>query len=231
MTRPKMRDIELNLAVLVPILLCAGSAESKCGDGCDALGSYTVWNGTNMTFISDVFATTTDNILSFNPGVDKDRISIGERIIVPYECNCIHGQFLGRNFSYKIITGDSYVKIAEKYYANLTTVDWLRSNNNFKDFNIPDVDTSINVIVNCSCGNKKVSKDYGLFLTYPIGSGENLNTIANMSGIPPELLQNYNRDSNFSSGLVYIPWKGKYYSLKFEVSFDCQAFMREEKEC
>lgn len=204
-----MRNFQLKFAVLVPIFLWINRVESKCSKGCDSFASYNVWNGTNMTFISEMFDTSIDNILSFNPQVlDKDILSIGSRINVPFKCNCIHGQFLAHDFSYKIISHDTYTKVAETYYANLTTVDWLRANNIFPENNIPDVNTTISVVVNCSCGDKKVSKDYGLFLTYPVELGENLSTIANMSGLSPELLQSYNRDSNFSSGLVFIPEKG-----------------------
>ncbi|MFS7967144.1 putative non-specific serine/threonine protein kinase [Helianthus anomalus] len=39
---------------------------------------------------------------------------------------------------------------------------------------IPNDDATINVMVNCSCGNSSVSKDYGLFLTYPLRVGETL---------------------------------------------------------
>ncbi|GAY35267.1 hypothetical protein CUMW_015250 [Citrus unshiu] len=139
--------------VLVPIFLWINRAESKCSKSCDSFASYNVWNGTNMTFISEMFDTSIDNILSFNPQVpDKDILSVGSRIKVPFKCNCIN-----------------------------------------------------------------VSKDYGLFLTYPIELGENLSTVANMSGLSPQLLQSYNRGSDFSSGLVFIPEKdqsGKYPPLQ-----------------
>jgi chitin elicitor receptor kinase 1 len=68
----------------------------------------------------------------------------------------------------------------------------------------------INVTVNCSCGDRHVSKDYGLFMTYPLRPGENLSYVAAESGVPAALLELYNPGSNFSAGtgLVYLPARG-----------------------
>ncbi|XP_044496152.1 chitin elicitor receptor kinase 1-like isoform X2 [Mangifera indica] len=204
-----MRELESKFTFFMLIFVWASGVESKCSKGCDlALASYYIWNGTNLKFIADLFDTKIENILSFNPDVpDKDKVQIGSRIDVPFNCNCIEKQFLGHRFAYHINTGDSYSKIGEKYYANLTTVAWLTDSNIYDANNIPNVDTTIDVIVNCSCGDKKVSKEYGLFVTYPLRPGENLTSIANQSGVPSELLQKYNPSSDFSSGsgLVYIP--------------------------
>lgn len=209
-----MRELESKFTFLMLIFVWASGVESKCSKGCDlALASYYIWNGTNLTFIADLFDTKIENILSFNPDVpDKDKVQIGSRINVPFNCNCIEKQFLGHRFAYHINTGDSYSKIGEKYYANLTTVAWLTDSNIYDANNIPNVDTTIDVIVNCSCGDKKVSKEYGLFVTYPLRPGENLTSIANQSGVPSELLQKYNPSSDFSSGsgLVYIPGRGNF---------------------
>ncbi|KAJ0018825.1 hypothetical protein Pint_09814 [Pistacia integerrima] len=209
-----MTELESKFSFLMLLIfLWASGVESKCSKGCDlALASYYIWDGTNLTFIADMFDTSIENILSFNLDVpDKDKVQIGSRINVPFNCNCIEKQFLGHSFPYHIRTGDSYGKIGGTYYANLTTVEWLSNSNNFNPNNIPDVDTTINVIVNCSCGDKKVSKEYGLFVTYPLSPGENLTSIANASGVSPELLQRYNPHSDFSSGsgLVFIPGKAQ----------------------
>ncbi|AES99960.1 LysM receptor kinase 1b [Medicago truncatula] len=63
---------------------------------------------------------------------------------------------------------------------------------------IPD-SVMVNVTVNCSCGERLVSKDYGLF------------SIAKDTKMDAELLQRYNPGVNFSqgSGLVFIPGKDK----------------------
>lgn len=69
---------------------------------------------------------------------------------------------------------------------------------------------SLNVTVNCSCGDVDVSKSYGLFATYPLQPQENLSILANKSGVPTELLEMYNPGYNFSSGagIVFVPAKG-----------------------
>lgn len=74
--------------------------------------------------------------------------------------------------------------------------------------------------MNCSCGDKKVSKEYGLFVTYPLSPGENLSSIANDTGLAQYLLQSFNPNSDFSkgSGLVFIPGKGK-------VVLDCSTLI------
>jgi chitin elicitor receptor kinase 1 len=81
--------------------------------------------------------------------------------------------------------------------------------NSYPAINIPD-DAKINVTVNCSCGDKHVSKDYGLFLTYPLRKGENLKDIASENGVAADVLRRYNPGSNFSGGygLVFVPAKG-----------------------
>ncbi|WJX59077.1 hypothetical protein P8452_44456 [Trifolium repens] len=69
----------------------------------------------------------------------------------------------------------------------------------------------VNVTVNSSCGNRKVSKDYGLFITYPLSPKHTLESIAKDTKLDAELLQRYNPGVNFSqgSGLVFIPGKDK----------------------
>ncbi|CAN1124214.1 Chitin elicitor receptor kinase 1, partial [Linum perenne] len=75
--------------------------------------------------------------------------------------------------------------------------------------------SEVNVTVNCSCGNGDVSKDYGLFLTYPLREDDNLSSVAAAAAVgsggggivPAEVIRRYNVGVNFSqgSGLVYIP--------------------------
>ncbi|KAJ4703970.1 putative Receptor protein kinase [Melia azedarach] len=222
-----MRNFALKLSVLLLIFLCVCSSssrsrvEAKCKKGCDlALASYYLWRGVNLTFISKMFDTSIETIQSFNPQItDRDKILAGTRISVPFTCNCIQKQFLGHNFSYLVKSGNTYRKIAELIYANLTTVDWLRNSNIYDEDHLPDVGSMINVIVNCSCGEKSVSKDYGLFVTYPLRPGENLSGVVDESEIPSDLLQKYNPTSDFSSGsgLIFFPGRdqsGNYPPLK-----------------
>ncbi|XP_024959491.1 lysM domain receptor-like kinase 3 isoform X3 [Cynara cardunculus var. scolymus] len=113
---------------------------------------------------------------------------------------------------------DTYAVIAEQRYANLTTADWIGRFNNYDPNRIPDTG-SINVTVNCSCGDDSVSSDYGLFVTYPLRQGETLNSVSSAANLSSDLIRRYNPDANFSAGrgLVYIPGRdvnGNYPSLR-----------------
>ncbi|KAJ8529449.1 hypothetical protein K7X08_036284 [Anisodus acutangulus] len=81
--------------------------------------------------------------------------------------------------------------------------------NSYPEGNIPN-NVTLNVTVNCSCGNKDVSKDYGLFITYLMRPGENLASIALATNTSSELIEKYNPMVNFSasSGLLYITGRG-----------------------
>ncbi|GMI70951.1 chitin elicitor receptor kinase 1, LysM-containing receptor-like kinase 1 [Hibiscus trionum] len=186
---------------------------------CTALASYYVWQDSNLTFISRVLqsplvpysAVNFDTILAYNPQVaNKDNVEADSRLNVPFPCECINGEFLGHVFNYSVVSRDTYDKIAREYYSNLTTVDWLQLTNSFPATNIPDTGTTVRVVVNCSCGDAAISKEYGLFVTYPLRPGENLSSVltqGNLSSDLSELVQRYNPGVNFSSGagLVYIP--------------------------
>ncbi|XP_028758101.1 lysM domain receptor-like kinase 3 [Neltuma alba] len=190
-------------------------AKAQCSETCDfALGSYYVRNGSNLTYVSKVMKSqllsTPDDIVNYNKDKipNKDSVPALTRVNVPFPCKCINGEFLGHTFQYVVETGDTYEKVAVTNYANLTTVDWLRKFNSYPPDNIPDTGT-LNVTVNCSCGNSDVSKDYGLFITYPLRPGQTLQSVAGEAGLDTGLLQRYNPSVNFNqgSGLVYIPGK------------------------
>ncbi|XP_057460823.1 lysM domain receptor-like kinase 3 [Actinidia eriantha] len=208
----------LALGFLVIVSLCV-TAESKCSRGCDlALGSYYVWQGSNLTYIANVTNGLVDDIGSYNQIPNTDSILWGTRINVPFSCDCINGEFFGHVFRYDIQRGDTYGKVATQNYANLTTAAWLERFNDYTPSGIPDTG-QLNVMVNCSCGNGSVSKEYGLFITYPLRPGETLESIAGETNITKDLLQRYNPSADFSAGtgLVYIPGKdksGNYPSLK-----------------
>ncbi|XWS47409.1 hypothetical protein CRYUN_Cryun14cG0149700 [Craigia yunnanensis] len=208
----------ISLAFLF-ISISSISVESSCSRVCDvALASYYVWNGTNLSSIAKFLESTLapfdtinfDTILSYNKQIqNKDKIEAFSRVNVPFPCDCINGTFLGHVFNYKVRTGDTYNTIATKYYSNLTTVELLQQFNSYPPTNIPDSGT-VNVTVNCYCGDAAISKDYGLFITYPLRPGETLNTVlreTNLSSSFSELVQSYNPVANFGAGtgLVYIP--------------------------
>lgn len=191
-------------------------AESKCSETCNlALASYYIQDGSNLTYISTILksqlVSSPDDIVSYNKDKipNKDSVPSDIRLNVPFPCDCIEGEFLGYNFLYDVETGDTYERIARTNFANLTTVDWLQKFNSYPPNNIPDTGT-LNVTINCSCGNRDVSKDYGLFITYPLMPGQTLQSVAQEVNLDTGLLQRYNPSVNFNqgSGLVYIPGKG-----------------------
>lgn len=217
----RKRTVELVLGILAIIIIWGTGVESQCSRGCDGLASYYAWNGTNLTFISTVLSTSISDILSYNPQItNQDIIQLGSRINVPFLCDCLKEGFMGHQFIYQVRPGNYYQRIADLIYANLTTVEMLQRFNSYPTNNIPD-NAQLNVTVNCSCGNSKVSKDYGLFITYPLRFGENTSSISNEFGLPERLLEDYNPRVNFSSGsaLIFVPGKGNFFFCKKSYSF------------
>ncbi|KAI8573877.1 hypothetical protein RHMOL_Rhmol01G0309600 [Rhododendron molle] len=194
-------------------------AESQCSKGCDlALGSYYVQPSSNLSFISDVTNEFITDILDQNHISSADILAVGTRVVVSFPCDCLDAGFLAHVFKYAVRSGDTYSTIASTYYANLTTADFLELSNSYPASNIPD-NGVVNVTVNCSCGNAAVSKEYGLFVTYPLREGETLESVAADANLPADLLRRYNLGADFSagSGLVYIPGRdknGKYLPLE-----------------
>ncbi|XP_057463099.1 lysM domain receptor-like kinase 3 isoform X2 [Actinidia eriantha] len=192
------------------VLLLCFKVEAKCRNGCElALASYYVWEGSNLTYISNIFTQKVPKILQYNPGIlNPDSLQGGSRIRVPFSCECLNGDFLGHTFTYKTQIGDTYDKIARVAFANLTNIYWLQRVNMYDPTQIPDF-VPINVTVNCSCGDRHVSVEYGLFTTYPLREGENLSSVAVESGVLAEVIRRYNPRSDFGagSGLVFVPAK------------------------
>lgn len=185
-----------------------------------------MWDKNNLTLISQIFNTEIDTILSYNKKQipNKDSIQSGIRIEVPFSCDCIDKDFLGHVFRYDVRSGDTYDTIANTIYSNLTTSDWVQKFNSYDANRIPDV-ANLNVTVNCSCGDKKVSKDYGLFVTYPLRPEDSLRSVVSevnfSSGTDgSDLLRRYNPGVNFSAGrgIVYVPGKG-YFSVFVSLIF------------
>ncbi|KAH7576708.1 hypothetical protein JRO89_XS01G0134300 [Xanthoceras sorbifolium] len=226
----KSRTVMVPLCLVVVVLLSLGfvTVQSKCSTDCDrALASYYVWNGSNLTFIAETLKSSLvdpadlsfQSILSYNDQIaNKDSVLADTRIEVPFPCDCIEDEFHGHVFQFSVQPGDTYERVATLYYANLTNADWLKRFNSYATNNIPDTGT-LNVTVNCSCGDAAVSKRYGLFVTYPLRPEDNLSSIASAANLSESLLQLYNPQVNFSqgTGLVYIPGKdenGAYPALK-----------------
>ncbi|KAL8142739.1 hypothetical protein V2J09_015771 [Rumex salicifolius] len=191
--------------------LCFFSVESKCSTGCDlALGSYYITQNQTLTEIANYLSASIADILSYNPQIpNQDSIQHDSRINIPFSCDCIqNGQLLAHVFQYTVQSGETYFKIANTNYANLTTVASLQASNSYSAINIP-TGKAINVTVNCTCGNSSVSTAYGVFITYPLRPEDTLSSVAKYGNISTQLLQSYNPDVNFTNGtgLVYIPTK------------------------
>ncbi|XP_068655856.1 lysM domain receptor-like kinase 3 [Aristolochia californica] len=221
--RASTRGIRHWLALAVILVSFLGAAKSKCNRGCElALASFYVVQGQTLDNISRLFSISSDVIYSYNTKKlpSKDILASDIRINIPFpSCECINGDFLGHTFRYNTKSGDTYYKIASQLYSNLTTADWLQQVNTYNPINIP-LDREVNVTINCSCGKASVSSDYGMFVTYPLRSGENLSSVtAELEFTDTGFVERYNQDVNFTGGqgLVFVPAKdltGSYRPLK-----------------
>uniref|UniRef100_A0A7C9AFJ1 Protein kinase domain-containing protein n=1 Tax=Opuntia streptacantha TaxID=393608 RepID=A0A7C9AFJ1_OPUST len=204
---------KLGFLILALLSLGVKIVESKCRSDCNlALASYYVMPGATVTLISTYLNASVDDIVSYNPAEipNKDTLPSNVRINVPFSCGCVNDAFLGHVFSYQFQKGDTYEKVAGSVYANLTTANWIQQLNNYSPFNVPD-GAFVNVPINCSCGDSSVSKEYGLFITYPLRPDDSLSSISQKFNLSESLLQSYNPHADFSAGtgLVYIPGKDK----------------------
>ncbi|PRQ21237.1 putative protein kinase RLK-Pelle-LysM family [Rosa chinensis] len=192
------------------LLLLSFTAKAKFKHGCLALASYNVWDGSNLTYISYIFSQPTPEILKYNPQVkNSDSLRTGTRINIPFSCDCLNSDFLGHTFTYLTQHSDTYNRVAQIAFANLSTEELVHRVNIYAPTQIPEK-APINVTVNWSCGDGKISKDYGLFMAYPLRPGEGLSSVAAESGVPARLLEMYNKGSHFGSGndLVFVPARG-----------------------
>ncbi|KAJ3688638.1 hypothetical protein LUZ61_017802 [Rhynchospora tenuis] len=208
--------IERKFTLVLAILACGFviGLESKCPKKCDlALGSYYISSSAsvgmdlNLTYIASLFGMTPEQALPYNPTIpNKDYIVTGDRVNVNFSCDCIQDLFLGHMFQYKMLDGDTYERVAKKLYANLTNVYSLTNFNSYSPDRVPSGAT-INVTVNCSCGNRSISDMYGLFETYPLQSNETASSVASSYNTTAELVQEYNPGVSFSSvgQIVYVP--------------------------
>ncbi|OEL22627.1 Chitin elicitor receptor kinase 1 [Dichanthelium oligosanthes] len=207
------------------LLAAAASAAAAAGDGCTAgcglaLASYLISQNQNITYIADLFNINNYRTLGdYNPDISNlDYIVAGQSVRVYFPCGCHSlpsspsSTYLAGSFPYKVAHGDTYDSMARQF-SNLTTSDWLGKTNIYPANNIPDTGVTVNITVNCSCGDSRISQDYGLFLTYPLRDQTLAAVAANYSfdsSSQMDLLRQYNpgMDTN-TSGLVFIPVKGK----------------------
>jgi len=147
---------KLSFEFLLLLLLCY-SIESKYSKGCYlALASYYVWQGANISFIVEVMQSNIlksiefDTILLYNSQVSsKDNLQSFIMINIPFPNDCINDEYLGHFFTYNVRTRDTYGKVINTYYANLTRIPSLMHFNTYPKVNIPD-NGVLNVTVNYS---------------------------------------------------------------------------------
>ncbi|XP_015695685.2 chitin elicitor receptor kinase 1 isoform X2 [Oryza brachyantha] len=225
------------VALLLRLLVLAGAAWGAataagdgCAKGCDlALASFYVTPNENVTNMAELFGIGAANyrlLAPYNPNISNlDFINQGDRVNVYFTCGCQSlpaapsATYLAGAIPFRMSRGQTYDSVAGKY-NNLTSTAWLQATNSYPPNNIPDTAT-INVTVNCSCGDASISPDYGLFLTYPLRDGETLASVAATYGLSSQLdvVRRYNpgMESATGSGLLYIPVKdpsGSYRPLK-----------------
>lgn len=209
----KLGTRSIIILVLIYLFSNCTTCYSSCTKGCDlALASLFIWPEVYLPIISQLFDNISySDILDWNTNITSTFIPTESRVNVAFPCDCINnGEFLGRVFPYNARVNDTYDLIATRRYSSLTTKESLMRDNSYPGNSIPD-DVTLKVTVNCSCGNKDVSKDYGLFITYPMRPGENLSSIALATNTSSRLIEMYNPRVNFSagSGLLYIPGRDK----------------------
>lgn len=191
-------------------------AEAKCTSCKVALGNYYVNQNYNISYILSLF----DNENNFetlklwnsDSISNQDFIKWGITIRIPFTCDCLgegNNKYLGHMFKYTAAAGDTYDKIANTIYANLTTGSALQNVNSYTATSITPGAT-LNVSINCSCGDASINKSYGLFLTYPLNATiDNLAALAKAYGFSASLLREYNPTVDFTdaSGVAFVPNK------------------------
>lgn len=206
----RRRDAEILGLFWVSIILCwAGRAEGKCARTCNSVGSYYIGQNETIISIAELFSIPNYRTIgNYNSMISNlDSIQADTRVNIPFSCDCLPGDILGHNFPHMIKVGDTYLRLAQETFKNLTNEDFLRRFNVYPDTNIP-VNVTINASVPCFCGDSSISKDYGFFLTYPLRASENISAVLTQLGAPSlNLVQRYNDGTNLSSGqgLIFIP--------------------------
>ncbi|PUZ55248.1 hypothetical protein GQ55_5G197100 [Panicum hallii var. hallii] len=207
----------MRLLLLAAAASAATAAGNGCSSGCNlALGSFTIARNENLTYIASLFGIDDyQKLKPYNPRLNLDFIPVGGRVNVYFPCRCLalpaapFSTYLAGSFPYKVLPLDTYSSIAAKF-SNLTTADWLVATNIYPSNNTGGRTVTVNVTVNCSCGDPAVSPEYKLFLTYPLGEGETFDSVAEKNGFLLEsdmdLFRKYNPAND--SRIVYIPLRG-----------------------
>jgi LysM repeat protein len=163
--------------------------------GCTtALAYYTTKEGDTLDIVGNYFQVSTQAIMNANSNITNvDTVFAVESIYIPFACKCINGQ-LGQNFAYKVTGNDTLNSISTQIYEGLTQPGWIASQSGLANPNFIDEGAFLVIPVNCSCGNPTVSLEFGLFVTYVVGSGtaDNLTSVAAKFNLSPDLVRKYN---------------------------------------
>ncbi|KAL6640692.1 hypothetical protein ACP70R_021815 [Stipagrostis hirtigluma subsp. patula] len=207
------------------IITAAASAAAAAGDGCSsgcnfAAAAYYIDLGLNLTYIGSLFGIADYHTLKpYNPYFPSmDSIPVGKHANVNFPCRCLalpaapFSTYLAGSFPYRPSAGETYASIAATF-SNLTTAAWLQATNSYpaNSSTILDDGMVVNVTINCSCGDPRVSPNLRLFLTYPLRDGETLKSVAENNGFflqsEMDLLRRYNpgMDGATGRGIVFIP--------------------------
>ncbi|KAH9549582.1 hypothetical protein CY35_10G027700 [Sphagnum magellanicum] len=163
--------------------------------GCTtALAYYTLKEGDTLDIVGNYFQVSAQAIMNANSNITNvDTVFADESIYIPFACLCINGQ-LGQNFAYKVTGNDTLNSISSQTYEGLTQPAWIASQSGLANPNFINEGALLAIPVNCSCGNPTVSLEFGLFVTYVVGSGtaDNLTSVAAKFNLTADLVRKYN---------------------------------------
>jgi chitin elicitor receptor kinase 1 len=148
---------------------------------------------------------------TYNPNIQNvNNIIAGNPIYIPFTCSCTNDQLLNQ-FFYSVQNGDILTSIARGIYEGFTQYDWIAAASGVSNPNYIQVGQSLQIPVNCTCGNPSVSTKYGFFATYVEQNGDTESSIASTFNITESLLQEYNPGVNLlslpTSSILFVPAK------------------------
>ncbi len=112
----------------------------------------------------------------------------------------------------QVQSGDNLTYIASGIYEGFTQLDWITAASSLSNPNDILIGQSLQIPVNCTCGNLSVSTKYGFFATYVVKNGDTGSSIASTFNITESLLQQYNPGVNNlslpTSPILFVPAKG-----------------------
>jgi chitin elicitor receptor kinase 1 len=110
----------------------------------------------------------------------------------------------------QVQNGDNLTSIANGTYEGFTQSDWIAAASGVSNPNYIQVGQSLQIPVNCTCGNPSVSTKYGFFATYVVQNGDTETSVASTFNINESLLQQYNPSVLLSvpTSILFVPAKG-----------------------